>query len=197
MIDFDDVLDSIMTEEPSPSYEALLRWSARYPQFTQDLTEFFAQWAIQSERSEETEIDTARLSNLAVSHALDILHRRGKRQQVAARLFNAIASVGITVQNFAAELGLDEMLLKKLDLRRLTEVPEQFCRSVGNRLGISAEAVRSIVAGSPLANAATHYKSKGKPLPATEKFIHAVQNSSLSADQKAYWIKVVEDEKQN
>jgi hypothetical protein len=196
--DLDDVLDSLMLEESKPSYAVLTRWTAQYPQFAEALAEFFAEWAIQSEHSEETEIDTERLSNLAVSHALDILHRRGSKQQSAGKagavgLLKAIVSIGATAQSIAAELGLDEVLLKKLDLRRLTQVPEQLCKGLGERLRVSAEDVRSMVAGGPpLVNAAVQYKAKGKPLPSTETFIHAIQHSSLSDDQKAHWAKVVQ-----
>ena len=70
-VDFDYILDSLMLEESEPSYGALTRWIEQYPQYKEELSEYFAQWAIQSERLDETEIDNERLSNLAVSHALD------------------------------------------------------------------------------------------------------------------------------
>lgn len=72
----EDVLDALMLEEPDPSYNALLRWSERYPEHRSALTSFFATWATQAELPQEPVGDEERLANLGVSHALDILHRR-------------------------------------------------------------------------------------------------------------------------
>lgn len=82
--DLDDVLDSLMVEESKPSYTALTRWIAMYPQLSKELADFFALWAIQAERSDGVDIDSERLSNLAVSHAMELLHRRGTEQNLHA-----------------------------------------------------------------------------------------------------------------
>lgn len=88
--DLDDVLDSLMVEESKPSYAVLTRWIAKYPQLSKELADFFAVWAIQAERSDEVDIDSERLSNLAVSHAMELLHRRGavQKSEVKARRSN-------------------------------------------------------------------------------------------------------------
>lgn len=78
---FEDVLDALMLEEPSPSYEALVRWTERYPQYREALTEFFATWSIQAVRAElpeEVEIDEERIVEKGVSHALEIARRQGR-----------------------------------------------------------------------------------------------------------------------
>jgi hypothetical protein len=200
-LELDDILDSIMIEEQTPNYDALVRWSTRYPQFARELSDFFANWAIQAEQTEEIEVDTNRLSNLAVSHALDILHRRGSKNgsatASAVRLFKIIGSIGKTVQSVASELGLDEVLLKKLDLRRLTEVPERLCEVLGGCLSVSAESIRTMVTGGPpIANVAAHYKAKGKLTLANETFANAVEHSSLPDDKKKYWSIIAQAEKE-
>jgi hypothetical protein len=198
--DLDDVLDSLMVEEAKPSYAALTRWIAKYPQFSKELADFFAVWGIQAERSDEVEIDSERLSNLAVSHAMELLHGRGTSQKSAAksgsvRLFTAIAAAGKTVQTAASELKLDSELLKKLDLRRLTELPGRLCEAASEHLSMSAEAFRSMVVGPPMVNASAHHKAKGKLSLPTETFAHAVQHSSLPDDKKAYWAAIIAAEK--
>jgi len=199
--DLDDVLDSLMVEESKPSYAVLTRWIAKYPQFSKELADFFAVWAIQAERSDEVEIDGELFSNLAVSHAMELLHRRGASQKAAAKsggvgLFNAIAAVGKTVQGAASTLQLDLELLKKLNLRRLTELPDRLCEAASKHLSMSAEAFRGMVVGDPpLANASAHHKAKGKLSLTTETFAHAVKHSALPDDKKAYWAAIIAAEK--
>ena len=198
--DLDDVLDSLMVEESKPSYAVLTRWIAKYPQFSKELADFFAVWAIQAERSDEVEIDAERFSNLAVSHAMELLHRRGASQKTAAKsgagLFNAIAAVGKTAQAAASALELDLELLKKLDLRRLTELPDRLCEAASELLSMSAEAFRSmVVGGPPIANASARHKAKGKLSLTTETFANAVKHSALPDDKKAYWATTIAAEK--
>ena len=73
---FEDILDALMIEETKPNYEALTRWSERYPEHGETLERFFATWAVQAELPQEISADGERLANLAVSHGLDIVHRR-------------------------------------------------------------------------------------------------------------------------
>jgi len=72
-ISLDDVLDAMMLEESDPSYAALVRWTERYPQYREDLADFFATWAMQAEETEDVEIDEERLVQLGVQYALHLL----------------------------------------------------------------------------------------------------------------------------
>ena len=42
---FNEVLTALRTEESEPTYNALLRWQEKYPQFRDDLEDYFANWA--------------------------------------------------------------------------------------------------------------------------------------------------------
>lgn len=42
----DAILFDLLVEEPHPSHEALVRWIARYPEFEQDLIDFFVAWSL-------------------------------------------------------------------------------------------------------------------------------------------------------
>jgi DNA-binding PadR family transcriptional regulator len=78
---WEDVLDALMLEEPKPSYEALVRWTERYPQYREALTEFFATWSMQAvwaDLPEQVEIDEDAIVEKGVSHALEIARRQGK-----------------------------------------------------------------------------------------------------------------------
>ena len=76
---FDDVLTMLMLEEHAPTGEALARWSGRYPQYREDLAEFFEIWAKQ-ENSTEPEPDTDEdwIVEQSVKHAMAILERQGR-----------------------------------------------------------------------------------------------------------------------
>ena len=78
---FEDILDELMLEEPTPSYAALLRWQERYPRYHAQLADFFATWAVQAVRAEQPEqvpIDEDKLVERGVSHAMEILRRQGR-----------------------------------------------------------------------------------------------------------------------
>jgi hypothetical protein len=75
---FEDVLDELMLEEPKPTYEALVRWCGRYPEYRNELEQFFATWGVQSELPQQVEIDEERLVEKGVNHAMEILRRQGR-----------------------------------------------------------------------------------------------------------------------
>jgi PadR family transcriptional regulator, regulatory protein PadR len=76
---FEDILNELMLEEPEPTHAALLRWQGRYPQYRNELAEFFATWAIQRDSPEpEPEIDEEWIVQQGVSHAMEILGRQGR-----------------------------------------------------------------------------------------------------------------------
>ena len=76
---FDDVLNMLLLEEPAPTDEALARWSERYPQYRENLAEFFAAWAMQeTETGPEPDTDEDRIVQQSVNHAMEILRRQGR-----------------------------------------------------------------------------------------------------------------------
>jgi len=80
-VSFDDVLDDLMLEEETPSYEALVRWQERYPQYRKELADFFATWAIQEAHAQlpdRTGIDEEKLVKRGVEYAMEILRKQGR-----------------------------------------------------------------------------------------------------------------------
>src|SRR3954470_22579432 len=78
---FDDVVDELMVEESRPSYEALVRWLDRYPQFQNELRDYFATWAIQSFRSgsaDLSEMDEEKMAKKSVDYAMRMLQQQGR-----------------------------------------------------------------------------------------------------------------------
>jgi len=77
-LSLEDVLDALVFEEPKPTYEALLRWSERYPQYRDALAKFFATWAVQAELPQRVQVDEERLAERGVRYAMEILGRQGR-----------------------------------------------------------------------------------------------------------------------
>jgi hypothetical protein len=197
----EDVLDLILSEEQEPSHEALLRWCKEYPEHADALTRFFATWAVQNETVGEPELDEARIGNLLVSHALDLIHRQktscaeaGSKAE-AKRLSTAIASKSLSEEEFATACGLDESLVAKLDRRLINvlSIPLLCFQRVGDALSMGMEAVRAMLSGPPIA--LTAHKARVRPTPKVEDFIDAVKASDLSEDQKQEWARAIEMEK--
>jgi hypothetical protein len=199
----EDILDALVLEEAEPSYAALIRWSERYPEHRDALVEFFATWAVQAELPPETAIDEQRLASLAVSHALDIVHRQSETLTVApkvsgapARLIEAARAVGISEARLAARVGLDTTILKKLDLRRLTRIPRTCFERIATELGTVAERIQEMATGPPLKAIGVRHKAKRRPSLVTEDFADAIRNSSLPNDAKRFWLEAVAAERQ-
>src|SRR6201982_69468 len=80
-LSFEDVLDELMLEEETPGYEALVRWQERYPQYRQELADFFATWGIQegyAQLPDRTDIDEEKLVKRGVDYAMEILRKQGR-----------------------------------------------------------------------------------------------------------------------
>src|SRR4051812_9793672 len=76
---FDELLNMLLVEEGAPTTEALARWSERYPDYREDLVDFFATWAMQENRTEpEPDTDEDSIVQQAVKHAMGILQRQGR-----------------------------------------------------------------------------------------------------------------------
>lgn len=200
----EDILDALMLEESEPSYAALTRWSERYPEHREAFAEFFATWAVQAELPQETAVDESRLANLAVSHALDIVHRRGEAAKCAPklssarpRLIAAARAAGISEEQLAARTGLDGTIVEKLDLRRVTGIPRLCFERLATVLSTAIDRIQEMATGPPLVAAGARYKAKRKPAPATEDFADAIRNSSLTDEAKYFWLDAVAAERKS
>ena len=76
---FEDLLDDLVHEEPEPTYEALVRWQERCPDWRQSLEEYFHVWTIQREQLDELpEINEHAIVEKGVEYAMGILREQGR-----------------------------------------------------------------------------------------------------------------------
>ena len=79
-LSFDDVLDDLMMGEEQPTPAALARWQERYPQYRQDLADFFETWAEQESMSHlpKPKINEEMIINKTVAYGMEILQKQGR-----------------------------------------------------------------------------------------------------------------------
>jgi hypothetical protein len=187
----DDVLETIIIEEEEPSYEAMTRWIARYPQYQTQLVSFFGTWAIQSEQPlESPSLDSEGLASRGVSYALNLLDKRDAAQS----LFDRAEASGVSQKELAQHAKLDDSMLQKLNRHLLTGVPRECVRRLALVLNDTLERIVQLITGPPLL-AGMRHKAKRKPIATREDFLTAVEHSSLTRDEKDDWVRIVTAEK--
>jgi hypothetical protein len=200
----EEVLDAILLEEATPTYEALARWCERYPEYGEELAKFFATWGEQECISQDVEIDEDRLASVGVSHALNLLadrkekHAEGKAHpEPGTRLLLWARRCGITNETLVLKTGLDLVLLTKLDMRRLTGVPQLCIERIATALHTSINFIMPMITGPPQLQPGLRYKSKQRPTATTEDFADAIRNSSLDDVNKRFWLEATLDQRES
>src|SRR5262249_49622728 len=80
-LDFEDIVDRIMAEEPLPTYQAMTRWVGRYPLYADELKEFFKNWAFaeaESATAGPVSINEDELVESGVAFALELARQQGR-----------------------------------------------------------------------------------------------------------------------
>jgi hypothetical protein len=79
LVSFKDILAELALEEPEPTYEALLRWQKRFPDFRESLADFFALQATQREPIDDLPvIDEEEIAQKAVQYEMTLLEEQGR-----------------------------------------------------------------------------------------------------------------------
>jgi len=196
---WDQVLDVLMEEDPNPDYATLKVWCARYPRFTDRLASYFAVATEQEALDDPAVLSEDRLRNQAVSSAIEHWHslrRQGASTQAPmTRLTALMRAHGVKEDELATRCRLDLSMVLKLDKRRIVpfeSIPTECFQMLGKALDESWLRIREMICGPPLpvAVGGTH-KSKRKAQMGTQTFEQAVEASSLSAENKRFWIVLV------
>jgi hypothetical protein len=77
-LSFDEILELLVMQEPSPHYDVLLKWQDRYPKYRKELAQYFATWAIQERETAPSVINKERLVAEGKKQMMDILRRQGR-----------------------------------------------------------------------------------------------------------------------
>lgn len=200
---FDDVMTFILEENVTPSHEHLLQWIRRYPQFSEELADYFAEWAVHEEMDGEkvAEARSERFTNIGVSHALNLLHlRKAKAVPVARAQASTIAQLckaaGLSLGSLAQRTRLDEELVMKLDFCRIVlgGIPRRLVEMLAATLDVSIAEVWNVLSGPPRATSkGALQKSRQRAQVKTESFEDAIRASDLPLEQKNEWLRSIDE----
>ena len=197
----DDALNTYVEMNNRPTAENLKEWVRRYPQFREDLSEFAVAWA------EELILPTAAeigaevekvLVDRAMSHVLNVSYSRDLETLRETTTDDPVHSltgdanrVGTKPAELARVCRLDLGLLSKLNSRQIQPwtIPAELVGMLADQLNKTVAALKIFLAGPPRAAIGKAYLSRGKPTASPQQsFAEAVQQSSLSDEEKARWL---------
>jgi len=192
---FDDIL-SIMNEEGEivPNHGVLLAWIARYPNFADELTDYFAALAFQlEEESDVPQLDPEHFANLAVSEAMNLLHARDTARDAEApvRLSKIVKRAGFTQEAVASKIGIDLEIFIKLDhcrIQPIEGIPRLLVESVALTLQTSIRQIWAALSLPKLASSRSGLlRSHQRPQVLSETWEEAVTVSSMPEPEKERW----------
>ena len=197
----DDALNTFVQENDRPTAGNLQEWVERYPQFRKDLIDFAAAWAEQlvlpsaegvGAETEKLLVDRAmsHVQNVAYNHDVERLRQTTTDDPVRSLTEDA-QRVGTRPAELAKACRLDLGLLSKLNSRQIQPwtIPVELISKLAERLKKTVAALKIFFAGPPREAVGMAYLSRGKPTASPQQsFAEAVQQSSLSEEEKARWL---------
>ena len=197
----DDALNTFVQENDRPTAGNLQEWVERYPQFRKDLIDFAAAWAEQLvlPAAEEIGAETEKLLvDRAMSHVHNVAYSRNveKLRQTTSddpvdSLTKDAQRAGTKPAELARACRLDLGLLSKLNNRQIQPwtIPAELIGILAERLNKTVAALKIFFAGPPRAAVGMAFLSRDKPTASPQQsFTEAVQQSSLSDEDKARWL---------
>jgi hypothetical protein len=199
----DDVILDLLVDGVEPTHTNLAAAVAEYPQFREALEAFFATLAVQTALEAEPEAAGATVehfANIGVSRVLQ--HNYQARQArssgspaQAKRLARLIEERGRNPGEVATRIGLNPLLLRKFDRRRIRgEVPIEVYERLGLEVDLPSAYIIASATGPPISSSKGNFrKAKGQIQVATETFEEAITGSTLSDELKAFWLGLIAD----
>lgn len=195
----EDVLNDFAAEldEGGASYALLKSWTARYPDYAQELADLAAGEALLRHSPASSEpIDEDRLVQAGLDAARGVLDRaRAERPSHAAPyatlpgLMARARELGLTISQVAERTQLSVTLVGLLDRRlvRFASIPREVVETLAGALDTQvASLVDYFQQGPGFAPSASYRAEEAPTLPSTQEFADAVrQDPMLDANRKA------------
>ncbi|MBX5133309.1 hypothetical protein HJB80_11660 [Rhizobium lentis] len=203
---FDDIVTFLLEEKVTPTHQQLVQWIDRYPQFAEELSDYFAEWAVREEMGDDDEVAeprSERFANIGVSHALNLLHVRKPKaalvhaaESKATTLAQLCKGAGLSLTSLADRVRLDEEILMKLDLSRIVagSIPRRVANMLAMTLGASTAEIWHILSASPRPTSkGALQKSRQRAQVRTESFEDAIRSSSLPSELRNEWLRSIDE----
>jgi hypothetical protein len=191
----EDILTRFVDEVAVPTREATLAFASRFPGFKHEILRFSVVWAEQEVLPEAGVLSPAMAADLSSKLAVQVreqLARAGAPVMPRVRglsLNSMCVAVGRSLHELAEACGLDLMLARKLDDRRIEpgSIPMALTRRIAVFIGVPEE--RVVQAWSrPLRQPKLAFSAPRRGVSASfvrEKFADAVASSTLSPEAQA------------
>lgn len=198
-----DVLDLFAGDGEVPSRERLQEFIAKYPQFQRELVDYALARAEEEALPEPAPLSQeaeARIASRTLSFVSSQLFEREQAAvpAVAATtepraeqsLSQLARAASLNLGTLAGACRLDAAIVSKLNSRQISysTIPARLVRMLAERLGVAAEVVASCFDGPPQLATGRAFLARGKPeAGAQQAFADAVESSSVSPEDKAFW----------
>ncbi len=198
----EEVLDAYVAASERPSREILQEWIKRYPQFSQELTEFTIAWS-QTEhfpKKKGQEKDPKARIQIGMEIA-----RQAYEQAVAAKKANQDQSkppilsffregrqLGFSSEMLAQQLNLPVTVLSRIENRFLLvdTIPDRLIESLAQILQRTEAEIRVFLSGGPVVPQALRLKSHQAPKISQQQIFFDIirTDNTISEEQRAYWL---------
>jgi hypothetical protein len=195
----EDVLNdfAVALEDAGGGYALLQDWTARYPEYAEQLADLAADAALERYiPPAPAEVDQERLLQVALDAAQGVLERaRAERPAVAAvraelpGLVARAGEVGLNICQLADRTQLSVTLVGLLDRRlvRFASIPREVVDALASALQTRAASVTQYLQQSPSFAPSASFRAESAPtLPPQQDFAEAVrQDPTLDENRRA------------
>lgn len=195
----EDVLDAFIASGADPNGGSLAEWIQRYPEYTDELTEFAVNLSLLDTLPTSPDAEKIEAGTL-VLRGMSILQNLLYRQEQASVVPTAVPLTsivnegkvhGLTLRQLAQAAGLGELVVSKLERRRIrfASIPREAIEAMAAAIHRDVESlVRYLQQGPAFAPAAQH-RAEQAPQLREEDFATAVQNDpTMSPEERAHWL---------
>jgi hypothetical protein len=193
-----DIIDAYIAETEEYNHDTLLAWVRRYPEYSQELTDFAAEWSLvrnvptdryalsEEEVAEQVERYMPAIRELIARYAVAPAAVAGAQ---LAGLVSAGQAQGMSTKQLAAQTGLSVPLLTKLDRRlvKFASIPGEIVTALAAALNREVTSVAQYLQGNALLAPTASYKADEAPrVPEQGDFFAEVSKDKvLTPEQRA------------
>jgi hypothetical protein len=198
----DQIIESYSASAGGPSYESMLAWISRYPEYEREIIDFTVDWFMAEqtapalgEADEELTAETLQRHREIIQ---EIVSRHIATQVGIEGLLAEAKARGMSRKQLADAVRLTIPLIDKLDRRLIhySSIPRAIIESLAQALSRQVDTVSQYLQGTPLLPAGASYKAEEAPsLPEVQDFSDAVQDDrTLSPERKRELMRLVGDQ---
>jgi len=193
-LSLEEVLDQFFFSADKPSPNIVLSACQAYPEYREEILEFFALWSSYEATPENASIgaisdiseeSVSRLQSFVLNtvHNLDTKPVTDADVEAAKLAISDLAGAKFKRASAAAGLGESSLLLTKILTRRITNTPINILKNLAHHLKVTETAL-NICLGENLSGGMS-YKSSVKPIISqSESWESAVMSLSVSTEEK-------------